>query len=192
LPDQAHGGDRLLVVDRQHLDIVLAQDLEIDRADQGAQAVADRVRHEWTDATAPLQGLERIGGTGGFRSDHLAARGKCRRGNRTAADQSATANRCDQHVEWAGLGKQFHRSRALSGNNAQVGVGMHEGRAGLQSNRFGGLFACADACGATMHGGTVGLDRLDLRADCALRNDHVGRNAARAGGQRQCSTMIAG
>src|SRR5579885_1047804 len=54
-PEEAHCRDRLAVARQQHPDRVPAQQRQIDLAERGAQAVADRVRFDIRDAPSGLE-----------------------------------------------------------------------------------------------------------------------------------------
>ena len=117
----------------------------------------------------------------------------CGDGERRARRQATAADRHDHRIERAvALVHQFERGGALAGDDARIGVGMHEHRAGvLLQLRARGL-ARGDRRRAVVQGGAVGLNRGELGFHRALGHDHVAGDAARARRQRERRAVVAG
>jgi hypothetical protein len=89
-------------------------------------------------------------------------------------------------------GQQFERGGALPGDDPGIGVGMHDGRAGVGLHACAGGLARVDGRCAAMQDCARAFDRRELGLHRALRHHDVTGDAAHARGQRQRRAVVAG
>jgi hypothetical protein len=122
---------------------------------------------------------------------HFDARVEAMRGDRAAANESAAADRGNDRIERADFAQQFEHRRALAGDDARVGVGMHERCAGLFAHGVGHRLARDDRRRAAVQRRAAGFDGFEFRRDRTFRHDDVRRDAARLRRERQRRAVIA-